>query len=91
MANTLQNKQDVQEIDLLKLLKVLWSRVWLIVAAAFLGGVAFFVYTFFFITPQYQSSALLYVNNNSLDIGSTKLNITSGDIVHQALLSTHTA
>ena len=80
MTNNLQNKQDVQEIDLLKLLKVLWGKVWLIIAAAFVGGVAFFLYTFFFITPQYQSSALLYVNNNSLDIGSTKLNITSGDI-----------
>ena len=90
MANNLQNKQDVQEIDLLKLLKVLWSRVWLIVAAAFLGGVAFFVYTFFFITPQYQSSALLYVNNNSLDIGSTKLNITSGDIsASSSLINTY--
>ena len=62
MVNNLQNKQDVQEIDLLKLLKVLWGKVWLIIAAAFVGGVAFFLYTFFFITPQYQSSALLYVN-----------------------------
>ena len=42
MTNNLQSKQDVQEIDLLKLLKVLWSRVWLIVLAAFIGGVAFF-------------------------------------------------
>ena len=90
MVSNLHNKQDVQEIDLLKLLKVLWKRVWLIVAAAFLGGVAFFVYTFFFITPQYQSSALLYVNNNSLDIGSTKLNITSGDIsASSSLINTY--
>ena len=60
MVNNLQNKQEVQEIDLLKLLKVLWSKIWLIVLAAFVGGVAFFLYTFFFITPLYQSSALLY-------------------------------
>lgn len=80
MTNNLQNKQETQEIDLLKLLKELWKRVWLIVAAAFVCGVACFLYTFFFITPQYKSSALLYVNNNSLDIGSTKVNITSGDI-----------
>ena len=80
MTNNLQNKQDVQEIDLLKLLKVLWSRVWIIIAAAFVGGIVFFLFTLFFITPKYKSSALLYVNNNSLDIGSTKLNISSGDI-----------
>ena len=80
MTNNLQNKQDVQEIDLLKLLKVLWSKIWAIAATAFVCGVLFFVYTFFFITPLYKSSALLYVNNSSLDIGSTKVNITSGDI-----------
>ena len=80
MANNLLDKQGIQEIDLLKLLTVLWKRAWIIVAAAIAGGALFFVYTFFFITPMYQSSALLYVNNNSLDIGSTKLSITSGDI-----------
>ena len=90
MTNNLQNKQDVQEIDLLKLLRVLWSRVWIIVASAFIGGVGFLVFTFFFITPQYQSSALLYVNNSSLDIGSTKLNITSGDInASSSLIATY--
>ena len=80
MANNQPNKQDIQEIDLLKLLKELWKHAWLIVLAAFIGGAGFFVYTLFFITPQYQSSALLYVNNNSLDIGSTKVNISAGDI-----------
>ena len=81
MTNNLQtNRQDEQEIDLLKLLRVLLSKIWLIVAAAFVGGLMFLLYTFFFITPQYKSSALLYVNNSSIDIGSTKLNISSGDI-----------
>lgn len=80
MTNNLQNKQDVQEIDLLKLLKVLWSKIWVIAAAAFVGGAIFFAYTLFFITPLYKSSALLYVNNNALSLGSTKVNITSGDI-----------
>ena len=80
MANNMPNMQDVQEIDLLKLLKELWKRAWIILGAAFIGGILFFLYTFLFITPQYQSTALLYVNNSSLDIGSTKVNITSGDI-----------
>ena len=86
MANNLQNKQEEQEIDLLKLLKVLWKRIWIIGAAALVGGIAFFLFTFFFITPKYQSSALLYVNNNSLNIGSTKLNISSGDITASSSL-----
>lgn len=81
MTNNLQaNRQEEQEIDLLKLLRVLLGKIWLIAAAAFVGGLMFLLYTLFFITPQYKSSALLYVNNSSIDIGSTKLNISSGDI-----------
>ena len=80
MTSNLQNKQEEQEIDLLKLLKVLLSKIWIIAAATVVGGAAFLMFTFFFIAPKYQSSALLYVNNNSLNIGSTKLNISSGDI-----------
>lgn len=86
MVNNLQNKQDEQEIDLLKLLKVLVSRIWIIAAAAVVGGIAFLMFTFFFITPKYESSALLYVNNNSLNIGSTKLNISAGDITASSSL-----
>ena len=86
MVNNVQNRQEEQEIDLLKLLKVLLSKIWIIAAAAFAGGVIFFLVTFFFITPKYQSSALLYVNNNSLNIGSTKLNISSGDITASSSL-----
>lgn len=80
MTKNQRTKQDEQEIDLLKLLRVLWSRMWIIAASAIVGGIAFFLFTFFLITPKYESSALLYVNNNSLNIGSTKLNISSGDI-----------
>ena len=32
------------------------------------------------VTPQYKTSALLYVNNSSVNIGNTKVNITSSDI-----------
>ena len=80
MTNNLQNKQDVQEIDLLKLLKVLWKHALDHLSCCICRRHSILPFTFFFITPQYQSSALLYVNNNSLDIGSTKLNISSGDI-----------
>ncbi len=86
MTSNLQNRQEEQEIDLLKLLKVLWKKIWIIGVAALVGGIAFFLFTFFFITPKYQSSALLYVNNNSLNIGSTKLNISSGDITASSSL-----
>ncbi|SCW59411.1 Capsular polysaccharide biosynthesis protein [Ruminococcaceae bacterium YRB3002] len=78
MNKDLMNGQE--EIDLLKLLQALWKKAWLIVLAAIIGGAAFLLYTIFFVTPLYTSSALLYVNNSTIDVGSTKLNITSSDI-----------
>jgi len=77
MANDVMNGQE--EIDLLKLLQALWRKAWLIVAAAVLGGSILLVYTIFFVTPQYRTSALLYVNN-AVSIGNTKVSISSSDI-----------
>lgn len=68
-----------EEIDLLKLLQAMWKKAWIILATAILGGSLFLVYTIFFVTPQYRSSALLYVNN-AVSIGNTKVSISSSDI-----------
>lgn len=78
MANDFMNGQE--EIDLLKLLQALWKKIWIIVGATIVGGIVLFLYTYFFVTPMYQTTALLYVNNNSVNIGSTKVNISSSDI-----------
>ncbi len=53
------------EIDLLQLLKALRRRVWAILLATVLFGGAAFTYATVFITPRYQASALMYVNNSS--------------------------
>nr|AHF24708.1 lipopolysaccharide biosynthesis protein [uncultured bacterium Contig783] len=79
MANDNTNKQ-IDEIDLLKLGKALLKRWWLLLITMILGGAIAFSYAYFAITPLYQSSALMYVNNNSLDIGSTRVNISNGDL-----------
>lgn len=71
---------DEIEIDLQRLFAALVKRSWLIVAIAVLCAVAAFLGTFFFITPEYQSSAMFYVNNNSLSLGEASLSISSSDI-----------
>lgn len=69
-------KQDYMEIDLLHLVKALWRRAWAIVLAMVLCGGAAFAYTYFFVTPLYQASALLYVNNSSITVGSTSVSLS---------------
>ena len=77
---TNQNRQEEYEIDLLKLAKALWHHAWLLVIAMVVCGALAFGYARFMITPLYEASSMLYVNNNSVSLGSTKVSISSGDL-----------
>lgn len=71
---------DEIEIDLLHLIKILWSKAWLIVISMILLGAVMFSYAMFFITPLYQSTAKMYVNNTSIKVGSTSFSISSSEL-----------
>ena len=70
------NENKEQEIDLLELIGVLWKKLFGIVIATVLGAVVVLMYTLFFVTPKYQASAMMFVNTSSLDVGSTKINLS---------------
>ena len=74
-------KKDEIEIDLGRMLRAVMDRAWLVAVVSVVCAVAMFVGTFFFITPQYTSSAMFYVNNNSFSVGDASLSISSGDLV----------
>ncbi len=78
--NNTADKREEVEIDLQRLFKALLKRAWIIIIASILGAVLSFFATFFFVTPLYQSSAMFYVNNNSLSVGDTSFSISQGDI-----------
>ena len=77
--NTIE-KNDEIEIDLQRLLGALLKRSWLIAIVAVVCAVVMFLGTYFFITPQYESSAMFYVNNNSLSLGEATLSMESSDL-----------
>ncbi len=58
-------QQNEREIDVGRLLSALWRRIWIILICALLGGVLAFLYTRYFVTPMYQSSVTMYVDNRS--------------------------
>ena len=60
-------KRDGLEIDLQKLLLAYLSKWWIIVAATALAGLMALYITANFITPTYQASVLVYVNNARSD------------------------
>ena len=81
-------QDDVVEIDLMRLLRALWHRAWaLALSMLLLGGVAF-CYAKFLITPLYQSSALMYVNNSTFSVGSTSVSL-SDLTASQSLVETY--
>lgn len=80
----------MEEIDLLELAKALVRRWWALVLAVVIFGMAAFGYTYFLIDPLYKSSALLYVNNSDISLGSTSFSISSADLTAaQKLVNTY--
>lgn len=77
-------------IDLVQLAKALWKRAWAIILAAVIFGGCAFGYARFLITPLYQSTALMYVNNSSFSVGSTNFSISTGELsAAKTLVSTY--
>lgn len=69
--------QPTVRLNLYELLDVLWRRIWAIILAAMVFAAAAFGYTYMFVQPTYSASALLYVNNSKVSIGSTSFSISS--------------
>lgn len=69
--------KDTVELDLGALLKFLSKRIWIIVLCTVLLGACVFAYTVNFVTPTYDASVTIYVNNNSNKSGDT---ISSSDL-----------
>ena len=72
----LKTKDEVYQIDLMRIVGALWHRAWAIVLAALICGAMGFGYARFFITPLYQSSVLLYVNSSTISVGSTAISMS---------------
>ncbi len=88
--DTQKQPREEFEIDIMHLVSVLWKKAWIIIIAMALVGAMFFSYAYFFITPQYQASALMYVNNSTVSIGGTSLTVSAGQITAaRTLLDTY--
>lgn len=85
----MKKEKDEIEIDLLKLAKDLLHRAWAIILAAVICAAGAFSYSHFKITPMYQSTALMYVNNSTLSL-SNGFSISPGELAAaQSLVETY--
>ena len=75
------------EIDLREIFGVLFHRLWIIVVAALVCGAVAFMYSFFVITPQYESTTKVYILNKQNASGS----VTYSDVQLSSTLSKNTS
>ncbi|KXU07605.1 capsular polysaccharide biosynthesis protein CpsC [Streptococcus oralis] len=58
-------EQNMMEIDVFHLLKILWKRKFLIALVAFVTGTVAFVYSSFIVKPEFTSTTRIYVVNRN--------------------------
>lgn len=87
--NTSNNSTEI-EIDVFRILKALFQRLWIILIFTVVFGVVAFSYAAFALEPTYDAEALLYVNNSSFQLGNSSVKISSSDIsAAQSLVDTY--
>ena len=85
-----QERESEIVIDWKHLLMSIFKKSWLIAIVGVLSAAISFVYTSFFVVPQYSASVMLYVNNKSISLGEGKIDISAGDLAaSQSLIDTY--
>ena len=59
----MNNTKDVEQLDIKRMIEVVLDRIVYIVVITLVFGLVFFAVSKYFITPKYQSSITMYVNN----------------------------
>ena len=86
----MDNTNNEVYIDLRQLFTLLVRKSWLIAVISILCAAFVFLWTYFFITPQYEADIKVYVNNSSLSLGSASFSISSSEIsAAQSLVNTY--
>ena len=70
------NKAESEKIDLIRLLRALLRKVWLIILVGIIGGTLAYGWSVYSTVPIYQSSAMFYVNS-AFSVSSGASDITS--------------
>lgn len=83
--------KDYYVVDLAHVVKVVWQRIWAVIAVSVFTAVVGFVLAAFIIKPTYSASVMLYVNNSTFDAGDLGFSISSSNLTAaQSLTKTYT-
>ena len=80
MDENRMNRDEAMGVDFQRLVRALLNKSWMIMLTSVLCVVLVLLGTFFLVTPQYEATAMFYVNNSSFSVGDASLSISSGDL-----------
>lgn len=75
----MNNSNDIEKIDIKQMVEIVLDRIVSIVAITLIFGLISFALSKYFLTPKYESSITMYVNN--------RRNVTESDVVETRILS----
>lgn len=88
MNNKIAETEEFYKIDVSRVFKALWHKIWVVILTGFVCAAIGFSLAAFIVAPKYSSSVRLYVNNSKEN--STGSSITSSDITaSQSLVRTY--
>lgn len=76
----MNKESEYIQIDLLKIAEGILRRFWMVALCMILCGVLLFSYAAFYLSPQYEASVMVYVNNSSFSVGATTFSISASEI-----------
>ncbi|MBR5569893.1 MAG: hypothetical protein IKW10_03270 [Oscillospiraceae bacterium] len=80
MQNTKNEQATAREVDVLRLLRMLWKKVWIIVGVMGIFGILAWGYSSFIIQPTYRTSFSAYINNRAITEETTNNSTTTSDL-----------
>lgn len=91
MGIIMNNSKDVEQIDIKRLIEIVLNRIVSIVVITLIFGLLAFALSEYFITPKYESSITMYVNNKraSLEESTETKTLTSDISASQMLVPTY--
>ena len=75
----MKNNKEI-EIDLLSLIQAVWRKALVIILVAIIMASLFFAGTLLFITPTYDATVSMYVNNSSFSFGLERFSISASEV-----------
>ncbi len=75
----MNNSNDIEKIDIKRMIEIVLDRIVSIVVITLVFGLLSFALSKYFLTPKYESSITMYVNN--------RRNVTESDVIETRILS----